>query len=468
VSLRRHLLLAFLAFALALLAATLVPFAAQSARSHLASYVDQQLLDAQQVAATLPAGAAGSAALAARFPPEGQTAAWLLDPRGAPVGEPTDPDAFPAAITRAPELEEARRGRAVHWMGVTPAGRRLFVALPVERDGREAAVLWLSASLRPVERLDHRTWGTAVGIGAGSLAAAAVVAVALARRLTSRLEAVARGAARFAAGRLDEPIRVRGRDEIAALAATLNDMATRIDHLVRLEKDFVAAASHEIRTPLAAIRVRIDEIRSLTADPQVLEDLDEMAEEVDRLAGLVTRLLSLSAAERADASRPRPARAAKAIRDAVDRIEPLAALRSISLDLEDRSRGAVILSPPGAFEEVLFNLLDNAVKFSPEGGTVTIRAHVEDRVLVVAVRDAGPGVPAATRRRVFEPFYRAAPATPGHGLGLAISARLCDAAGAVLTLDDAPGGGTVARVRWPLAAVAARTSPPDAEASSAS
>jgi two-component system, OmpR family, sensor kinase len=467
VGLRRQLVLVFFLFALALLAVTLVPFAVVSTHAHLAAYMDEQLLQAQSASAVARAADEGAGSLAERYPRSSSTAATLLDAGGSPLAGPTDPKVFPAALTRAPELEQARAGRASEWVGDTPAGRRVFIAFPIVRDGGVSAVLWLSSSLRPVERLNYRTWATAGGVGAAGLLAAIVVGIALSRRLTRRLHLVATGAERFGAGRLDEPIPVEGHDEIASLADRLNQMADQIDHLMRLEKDFVAAASHQIRTPLAVIKIRIDEIRSLASrDPQVVEDLDEMAHEVDRLTRLVSGLLNLSASERAAAAQPRPIWAGPAIREALGRIEPLANLRNVPLDLEDESEGLRILDPPGAFEEVLFNLLDNAVKFSTTRAPVMVRARDEDGSLVVEVEDCGPGIPQAKRGRVFEPFYRATRNGEGHGLGLAISARLCEAAGATLSLEAGLQGGTLARVRWPQAPPGRGRRPPKGHARS--
>jgi signal transduction histidine kinase len=108
------------------------------------------------------------------------------------------------------------------------------------------------------------------------------------------------------------------------------------------------------------------------------------------------------------------------------------------------------MAAPGAFEESLFNLLDNAVKFSPPGEAVEVRASRDDTFFVVDVSDRGPGIPAEQRTRAAEPFYRATRTRTGYGLGLAISQRLSDSAGAVLQLAHREGGGTTATLRWPM------------------
>ncbi|HVL89522.1 MAG TPA: HAMP domain-containing sensor histidine kinase, partial [Actinomycetota bacterium] len=340
----------------------------------------------------------------------------------------------------------ARAGSPEHRIGDSPRGRRLFVAAPIPSMN---GVLWVSLSLDPVERLNRETWIVSATVGALMLVVAAIVGSTLASRITRRLEQVADGAARFGEGHWDERIPVEGPDEIAALAARLNEMGSEIGRLVRREKDFVAAASHQLRTPLAAIKIRIDEIRALGAitDAQALEDLDEMSEEVDRLTALTRRLLDLSAAEAALEARPVPV--GPAVREVVGRVGPLAELRRIAVLVGDDPDDAVIAAPTGAFEEVLFNVLDNAVKYSAPGAHVDVRVSGGDDRVVVSVADRGPGVPDGERDRVFAAFYRGSRKEPGHGLGLAIGARLCARSSASLALEPRPGGGTVARIEWP-------------------
>jgi signal transduction histidine kinase len=450
-SLRRHLVVSFVLFALAILVATLVPFGVLSAQAHRSSFEDDQLDDAQRIASRLTKVPLSPAVVAERYAGRA-VAAWLLDPRGEPWGDPTSRDAFPALLTRAPEVERARRGTSEERDGDTPVGRRVLVAVPIIQGGRLAGVLWVSSSLDQVTRLDRTRWALLAAIGAVAMAGAAFTGMTLSKRLTRRLEVVAEGAERFGKGRLGERIDVAGSDEIASLAATLNEMAGEIDRLVEREKSFVAAASHQIRTPLAAIKIRIDEVLAAgdSLDQESIEYLKEMGDEVDRLTSMTTRLLDLSSAESVPESRP--LLASRAIREAVDRVAPLAQHHSMTIDLGIEDEDAIISAPPGAFEEALFNLLDNAVKFSRPGGPVSVHAALDNGSLLVEVADRGPGVPVEHRARVLDPFYRASRAKPGHGLGLAISARLCSSAGATLGIEPRTDGGTLAKIRWPVRA----------------
>jgi signal transduction histidine kinase len=449
-SLRRHLVVSFVLYALAILVATLVPFGILSAHAHRSSFIDDQLADAQAVASAFGRTELVPGLAQQRF--SGRlVAAWLLDARGQPVGDPTERNAFPALLTNAPEVERARRGSSKARVGITPEGKRVLVGVPVIQQGKLAGVLWVSSSLEPITRLDRQRWALLTGIGAAAMAGAAAVGMRMSRRLTRRLEVVAAGAARFGEGHLDESITVGGSDEIASLAGQLNDMAGEIDRLVEREKSFVAAASHQIRTPLAAIKIRIDELLagSDTMDPDSIEYLKEMAEEVDRLTSLTTRLLDLSSAESVPESQVLVA--SRAIRDAVDRVAPLAQHHGLAIEVGIEDEDATVAAPAGAFEEALFNLLDNAVKFSRSGSRVDVRSRLDNGSLVVEVADRGPGIAPEDQLRVLDPFFRASRTKPGHGLGLAISARLCDASGATLGLSPRQDGGTIARIRWPAA-----------------
>ncbi len=448
-SLRRHLVVSFVLFALAMLVATLIPFGILSEHAHRSSFVDDQLDDAERAAGSLGGETPSEQVVADRYSGR-SVAAWLLDPRGQPSGDPTTRDAFPALITSTPEVERARRGTADARIGQTPLGDRVLVAVPIVRGRQITGVLWVSASLAQVRRLDRQRWALLAAIGAAAMAGAAFVGTSLARRLTRRLEVVASGAVRFGSGRLDQRIVVEGSDEIAALAARLNDMAGEIERLVVREKSFVAAASHQIRTPLAAIKIRIDELlANRTIEREAVEYLQEMSEEVDRLTALTSRLLDLSAAEHAPESRTLVA--SRAIREAVDRVAPLAQRHALSLNVTIEDESATVQAPVGAFEEAVFNLLDNAVKFAHDGTPVDVHASLDNGSVIVEVADRGPGIPLEDRARVVDPFYRATRTRPGYGLGLAISSRLCETAGATLGLDSREGGGTVASIRWPAA-----------------
>jgi signal transduction histidine kinase len=451
--LRKRLVLVFGATSAALIVGTLIPLGFLLVSDHVGQYADQLERRARSAAPALADPAAAAGELARRFPPGSELQALLLDRSGQSQTLVLDPGTFPKFPARSAEVRAALGGQTATRRATTEAGRRVLVAAPVTRRGRVDGVVWLSASLAPVDDLNSRTWASLGIIGVAALLFAVLVAVAVSRQIARRLEVVAAGAERFAEGRFGEPIRVSGKDEVAHLGSRLNEMARRIERSVARERDFAASASHQLRTPLTAIKIRIEELRSMLppgVDATAAEYLDEMTQEVDRLTFLTSGLLMMSATEAGAHAEPLPAGAA--IEQAVQRLRPLARQSGIGISIGDCDSSALVRAAPGAFEEVIFNLMDNALKYSSNGGVVEVEARRDEDHLLVTVADRGSGISEEEAEHVFDPFYRARRTrTKGSGLGLTICARLCEAAGAAIALRPREGGGTTASVRWPLA-----------------
>ncbi|MBX0329672.1 response regulator [Oscillochloris sp. ZM17-4] len=231
---------------------------------------------------------------------------------------------------------------------------------------------------------------------------------------------------------------------VTGAVAVFQDLR-QLREVERLKADFVALVSHELRTPLTAIKGCTETLlQSGEADPgRVHEFLQIIDAQSDRLEELIDNLLSLAQVE-AGALRLRRTpvalgpRIQQVLRQQRERAEGL----RIQADLPAE------LPPVNAdlrrVEQVLHNLLDNAVKFSPEGGVITLSASTEDGAVRLSVRDQGPGIPPGERARVFERFYQIAQAgvaSSGSGLGLAICKALVEAHGGQIGVADAPGGG---------------------------
>jgi signal transduction histidine kinase len=287
--------------------------------------------------------------------------------------------------------------------GVQDAGDRLLVALliggPVALAVIAAGGWWLAGkSLRPVARM------------------------------TAHAE-------RIEIDHLRERLPVTGaRDELAGLATTLNDMLDRLASGVEARRRLIGDASHELRTPLAAMRAEIDVALDdpETPDP-AREVLESAREEVDRLTAIVRDLLTLA---RLDEGR------AELTGEPVD-LRELADVAARGLAGLDRRVRLVVTGPAtfvagdaDALRRALTNLIDNAVKASPEGAQVTVAVWRAGEAAGLTVSDEGPGVPAAERERIFERFGRVdgARSRSGSGLGLAIARGLVEAQGGCLTL----------------------------------
>lgn len=450
---RRLLVAAFVGFALMLLAGTLIPLGVLSTRSHRESYQAQRSRETDVVVDSLRGRTPAEQArvIEDRYPPAAFTTGWLLDATLSTISAPSQPDAFALGPTEAPEVRRALLGPDARRFGQSRLGERLFIAVPLLEDGALRNVLWISTSMRPVRDLDRRSWAQLGGIGLAGLIVASLLGVALATRLSRRLEVLAEGATRFGEGRLDEPIVIEGNDEVAALAARLNEMAEGLAGAMEREKQFVTAASHQIRTPLTSIRLRLEAIgeRLRAVDEDTREYLTEMIEEIDRLTDLSSKLLALGAGW-SGFGEPVAIDLSATMSDALTRIEPVATHRGVTLDIRRPPDRLDVRAVPGAFEEVVLNLLDNALKFSPAGESVCVAWHRNDGHARVQIADRGPGISEEERARVFDPFYSSRRREGGHGLGLTISRQLCEMNGATLSFEPNDGGGTVAVLEWPV------------------
>ncbi|HWJ11054.1 MAG TPA: DUF4153 domain-containing protein [Nocardioides sp.] len=264
----------------------------------------------------------------------------------------------------------------------------------------------------------------------------------LAVGMTSPLRQMTRAARRMATGDYDVRISETSRDEVGELARAFNTMARDLAGVDRQRRDLVANVSHELRTPLAGLRAVLENVVDGVAprDPAALETALAQAE---RLSGLVDDLLDLA---RVDAGRaplvPRPVAVADLLADAV--AEARATGREVGYDVSVDPPGLVVTADPGRLHQLVANLLDNASRHSPAGGTVAVQVTRQDARYVIEVRDDGPGVAPTDRERVFEPFGTLGDPAGGGGtgLGLAIARWVSDLHGGEIGFaDPAPGSG---------------------------
>ena len=273
---------------------------------------------------------------------------------------------------------------------------------------------------------------------------------ALARTVTRPLRRLDAAAARFATGDLapSEPD-PSAPAEIAVLGETMNTMARRLDRLLSEQREFVADASHQLRTPLTALRLRLENLQSAADDPQDQEELGAALEETERLGSLVEGLLRLARAE--EAGETVTVDLAGLAADRVDTWSAMADAAGVALELEAPGGAVDAVAVAGGVEQILDNLIDNAVGVSPEGTRVLVRVTRGRTAHELTVQDQGPGLSDELKERALDRFWRADRSTPGTGLGLPIAAALARASGGSLELRDAPQGGLAVVVSLPAA-----------------
>ena len=240
-------------------------------------------------------------------------------------------------------------------------------------------------------------------------------------------------------------------DEVAPLVETLNDLLVSLDQALVSQRRFIADAAHELRTPLTAVKLQAQIARRASNEAEREAALTQLSSGVDRAAHLVDQLLGMARLEPAARQAVFSPLALDALaKQSVADFSTLAESRDIDLGVGECA-ALGITGQAESLRMMLGNLLDNAVRYTPNGGRVDVELREQDGMARLSVSDNGPGIPAAERERVFERFQRLAGAEiPGSGLGLAIVKQVVDLHGGKIILDDAPGGGLKVIVMLPL------------------
>jgi len=230
---------------------------------------------------------------------------------------------------------------------------------------------------------------------------------------------------------------------------------TELRRTETIRRDFVANVSHDLRTPLAALQALVETLLDgALADPAVAEDfLRRIAVEVEHMTRLVSQLLELTKAESGQLQLARaPTDLAELARATLRRFEPRAASKGIALTVQVAPELPPVACDPERIGQVLANLLDNALKFTPGGGQITVEIAADSGEAIVRVRDTGPGIPADELDRVFERFFKGdrARSGGGSGLGLAIVKHLVQLHGGRVWAESPPGGGAIVGFALPL------------------
>ncbi|MDD5630178.1 MAG: ATP-binding protein [Elusimicrobia bacterium] len=279
-----------------------------------------------------------------------------------------------------------------------------------------------------------------------------------------RAERIAATIERLAAGDWDARVGPLGGGRLGRLARSLDRLAEKVQSDIAqlrrsdaVRKDFTANVSHELRTPLAAIKAFAETLREGAADDAEhrMEFIAEIERNADRMTRLVDDLLTLSALD-SDARPPaaEPVDLMRLAAEVTATLKPLAGRKELGLRLEPFRDIPAVRGDRGQLKQVLTNLLDNAIKFTPEKGLVRVSAACAEGRVTVAVQDTGIGIPAEDLPRIFERFYRVDKARSrelgGTGLGLAIVKHIAEAHHGGVAVESRPGEGSTFRVCLPV------------------
>ncbi|MGD8487761.1 MAG: ATP-binding protein [Anaerolineae bacterium] len=389
-----------------------------------------------------------------------ETRIRILDTTGAIVVD-SHQASSPLAVVDDPLVAQALTGQYASRADTRPSDGEpsMIVAVPILVEGKLAGVVYLSQPLNDLTVVmdDLRSrWLAATLI---ALLLSALVGLLLSRAIAQPVRRLTAAASAVAEGHLDQRVPVGSRDELGRLSQTFNEMTARLRAARQMQVDFVANVSHELRTPLTAIKGLVETLRDGAVDDVEVRDqfLETVEGETDRLIRLVNDLMVLSRAD-SDALnlRMEPVDLAGLLESITERLAPQAEVRQVILQVEAESSCPPARADSDRIEQVLVNLLDNAIKYSQPGGTVAITVQGElDQSVMVQVQDEGIGIPAEDLTRIGERFYRAdkarSRAAGGSGLGLAIARALIEAHGGTLWIESQEGQGTTVHFRLPAA-----------------
>ena len=293
-------------------------------------------------------------------------------------------------------------------------------------------------------------------LSAGIAAAVVLLSFILSRMLTRKISALLTGIRKVREGAYEHRTHIPGRDEIAQIGEEFNSLTDRLQTTETLRRRFVSDASHELKTPLAAIRLLTDSIlQTDNMDMETVRDfVTDIGSEAERLSRITEDLLRLTRLDSNQVDPPEVVEVAPVLEQVMRMMSLLAQEKGTELTCQTGG-DCRVLATKGEVHQVIYNLTDNAVKYSGSHGSVRVELRRDGKDVVLTVADNGPGIPEEDLPRVFERFYRVdkarSRAAGGTGLGLSIVQDTVTKRGGTVSAANRPEGGAVFTVRWPAA-----------------
>jgi signal transduction histidine kinase len=370
-----------------------------------------------------------------------------------PPGE--DPGYVPAEeLILRPEIQSALDGKAdtaIRKVAALDNERVLYAAAPVEDERGEVSSLVYLAMPLPSRGLPG---DLALKLGGAILAGgmiASIIGILLARGLADPLEKLDQAAAKVSEGNLDQQVPIQsGVRELENLGQSFNQMTESLRKSTKAKNDFIADVTHELRTPLTVIKGTVETLEGGAMEDKTggLGLLSSMSRETSRLIQLVNQLLILTRSDAGALSLNLvPINLEELVRERTTTMEPLALQKGITIKVTKSGTDPCLATADRArTAQVLDNLLDNALRYAPEGSRILLSLEKSNGMIRCTVEDSGPGIPAEDLSLIFERFYRVEKSrdreSGGAGLGLAIARSLVEAQGGIIEATSKLGEGT--------------------------
>ncbi|QRG68071.1 sensor histidine kinase [Brevibacillus choshinensis] len=359
-------------------------------------------------------------------------------------------------VIQTPDVLDALKGMTGIHVGKSPMTRERVIAVstPLTFETEYSGVLRYTISAEPLYQAVNQIALYGAGVGAGVVFFAFALSLIIAKRIVDPIEDLTKAATQMATGNFSARAAKRYDDEVGTLAETFNYMAAEIGKNEKLKNDFISSVSHELRTPLTSIKGWSETLISggLDEPEETMLGLEVISKETDRLISLVEELLDFSkfqsgemklSLERMD------------LREVLDDVHLQFAIRSqdkrVDLQMEIPSSPLAVMGDFNRLMQVFVNLLDNAFKFTPRGGTISVTAAESARRLIISVTDTGEGIDEGDLPHITGKFYKGRSKQSGSGLGLAICKEIIEFHGGRLFVNSILGQGTTITVDLPVA-----------------
>ena len=363
---------------------------------------------------------------------------------------------FFESVSQMPDYIEAKEsGGFETYKGESAAEESIMAGTVIvyDQNGEElGAYRWVTSMAR-ANRLMGYVIAVVILICVIILTVTGVTGLFFVKSIVNPIRDVSNIARTIAMGNFESRIEIKRDDEIGELCDAINYMASELSNSESIKNDFISSVSHELRTPLTAIRGWGETAKmSVGMDEELVErGLDVVLSEADRLSSLVEELLDFSRMQTGRLSLiSQPMNVSLILRESADMYKELAKKQGIDLVLSMPNDDVTVLGDKNRLKQVFINVIDNAVKYTNNGGQVLINLNVEEACVRITVKDTGVGIPAEDIDRVKEKFYKANKTVRGSGIGLAVADEIIKQHDGLLFIESIENVGTTVTVVLPI------------------
>ncbi len=354
-----------------------------------------------------------------------------------------------------PEILRALEGKDVFYSRFSGGAISSRACIPVINEGKLTGTVYIAENDAEQAALISSLRSNIFKISAVAFAMAVLLALVISRVMTVKLRSILGAIRSVGAGKYGHRIKVRGRDELSQLAAEFNNLADRLQKTEEMRQRFVSDASHELKTPLAGIMLLSDSIvqNDKMDRDTIREFVYDIGKEAERLSRVTQRLLELTRLENKKQVGLVPTDIKKVVGEAMKILGPLAEEKDVLLEstLDD---GCVILADSDLLHQIIFNLVENAIKYNNKGGRATVLLYKKEKEVRFIVDDTGVGIPEESLPHIFDRFYRVDESRSGEqggsGLGLSIVKDAVLKLGGTVSASRRKQGGMRFEVVFPL------------------